>query len=184
MAVDIPPRVFFATRDDLLPGLERLESGHPVEYLLKEELDEALFVPRTSLCDDPQLGLSSTGSPTTDADFFVYPQAHPLAIKKIERNGAVKYVPQSSPESMLFRPGGLHEASGALVPGRLERGFNPITAAKLLLDVFASELFAAFKKIRDFFVGPAAYRALKDGRRLATQGVKQPPDFDLSDVVS
>ena len=182
--MDIPPRVFFATRDDLLPGLQRLESGHPVEYLLKEELDEALFVPRTSLCDDPQLGVSATGSPTTDPDFYVYPRAHPLPVKKIERNGAVKYVPQSSSESMLFRPGGLHEASGALVPGRLERGFNPSAAGKLLHDVFASEIFSGFKKIRGFFVGPAAYRALKDGQRLATQGVNQPPDFDLTDVVS
>ena len=182
--MDIPPRVFFATRDDLLPGLERLESGHPVEYLLKEELDEDLFVPRTSLRDEPQLGLSTTGSPTTDPDYLVYPQAHPLSVKKIDRNGAVKYVPQSSPTSMLFRPGGLHEASGVLVPGRLERGFNPSAAGKLLHDAFASEIFAGFKKIRGFFVGPAAYRALKEGRRLATHGVKQPPDFDLADVAS
>jgi hypothetical protein len=180
--VDIPPRVFLATLDDLRPGLERLESGHPVEYLLKEELDEDLFVRRASLRDDPQLGLSATGSPTTDPDFFVYPQGHQLAVRKIERNGAVKYVPQGSPESMLFRPGGLHEASGALVPGRLERGFNPSAAGKLLHDAFASEIFAGFKKIRGFFVGPAAYRALKEGQRLATQGVKQPPGFDLADV--
>ena len=182
--MDIPPRIFFATREDLLPGLERLEGGHPVEYLLKEELDEDLFVPRVSLCDEPQLGLSATGSPTTDPDYFVYPKAHPLAAKKIERDGEVKWVPQSSPESILFRPGGLHEASGALVPGRLERGFNPNAAGKLFHDVFASEIFAHFKKIRGFFVGPAAYRALKEGRRLATQGVKQPPDFDLADVAS
>ena len=174
--------MFFATRDDLLPGLERLESGHPVEYLLKEELDEDLFVPRASLRDEPQLGLSTTGSPTTDPDYLVYPQAHPLGIKKIERNGVVKYVPQSSAESMLFRPGGLHKKSGALVPGRLERGINPSAAGKLLHDVFASEIFAGFKKIRGFFVGPAAYRALKEGRRLATQGVKLPPDFDLTDT--
>lgn len=182
--MDIPPRMFFATRDDLLTGLQRLESGHPVEYLLTEELDEDLFVPRTSLCDDPQLGVSTTGSPASDPDFLVYPQAHPLAVKKIERNGTVKYVPQSSPESILFRPGGLHQASGALVPGRLERGVNPSAAGKLLHDAFASEIFAGFKKIRGFFLGPAAYRALKEGRRLATQGVKQPPDFDLADVAS
>lgn len=180
--MDIPPRVFFATRDDLLPGLERLESGHPVEYLLREELDEDFFVPRTSLRDEPQLGLSATGSPTTDPDYLVYPQAHPLGVKKIERNGSVKYVPQSSSESILFRPGGLHEASGALVPGRLERGVNPSAAGKLLHDAFASEIFAGFKKIRGFFVGPAAYRALKEGRRLATQGAKQSPDFDLADT--
>jgi hypothetical protein len=85
---------------------------------------------------------------------------------------------------MMFRPGGLHEATGALVPGRLERGFNPNASGKLLHDAFASEIFTGFKKIRGFFVGPAAYRALKDGRRLATQGVKQPPDFDLADVAS
>lgn len=179
--MDIPPRVFFATRDDLMPGLERLESSRAVEYLLKEELDEDLFVPRTSLRDEPQLGLSTTGSPTTDPDYFVYPQAHPLAVKKIDRNGTVKYVPQASQEAILFRPGGLHEASGVLVAGRLERGFNPNAAGKLLHDAFASEIFAHFKKVRGFFVGPAAYRALKDGRRLATQGAKHPPDFDLAD---
>lgn len=182
--MDIPPRVFFATRDDLMPGLERLDNTQSLEYLLKEELDDDLFVPRASLRDDPQLAVSTTGSPTTDADYIVYPQAHPLAVKKVERNGSVKYVPQPSPESILFRPGGLHEGSGALVAGRLERGINPNAAGKLLHDAFASEIFSGFKKVRGFFVGPAAYRALKDGRRLATLGAKYSPDFDLADVVT
>jgi hypothetical protein len=182
--VDIPPRVFFATRDDLVPGLERLDNGPSLEYLLREELDDDLFVPRTSLRDDPQLGLSTTGSPETDPDYFIYPQAHPLAIKKIDRHGVAKYVPQASPASILFRPGGLHEATGALVAGRLERGINPNAAGKLLHDAFASEIFSGFKKVRGYFVGPAAYRALKEGRRLATLGVKHPPDFDLTDVVT
>jgi hypothetical protein len=181
--VDLPPRVFFATRDDLIPGLERLETTHPVEYMLKEELDEELFVPRASLRDDPQLGLSTTGSPTTDPDYLVYPRGRTLAIKKLERDGATKYSAQASPETILFRPGGLHEASGALVAGRLERGINPNAAGKLLHDAFASEIFAGFKKVRGFFVGPAAYQALKEGRRLATQGVKQ-SGFDLADVAS
>ena len=114
----------------------------------------------------------------------MYPQGRSLTIKKIARDGAAKYAAQASPETILFRPGGLHEATGALVAGRLERGINPNAAGKLLHDAFASEIFSGFKKVRGFFVGPAAYQALKEGRRLATLGVKHPADFDLGDVVS
>ena len=182
--MDFPPSLFFAMREDLAPGLERLDRDQSLEYLLHEMLDEELFVRRTSLLDDPQLGLSTTGTTTTDPDYLVYPQTHPPSIRKVQRDGGIKYVAEASPETILFRPGGFHEASGALVAGRLARGVSPNAASKLLYDQFASEIFAGFKKVRTFFVGPAAYRELKNGRRLATLGVKYSPDFDLADVAS
>ena len=183
--MDFRPRLFFAMRDDLVPGLERLDRDQSLEYLLREMLDEELFVRRTSLLDDQQLGLSTTGATTTDADYLVYPRAHPPSIRKAPQpDGSVKYAAEPSPETILFRPGGLHQASGALVAGRLARGVSPNAAGKLLHDVFASEIFTGFKKVRGFFVGPAAYREFRDGRRLATEGVKYSPDFDLADVVS
>jgi hypothetical protein len=182
--MEFPPRNFFATRDDLVPGLERLEKDHALEYLLNELLDEELFVRRTSLLEDPHLGQSLTGSTTTDPDYLVFPQSHPASIRKVQRDGAPKYAAEPSPETILFRPGGLHAESGALVAGRLARGIHPSAAGKLLHDAFASEIFAGFKKVRGFFVGPGAYRELKDGRRLATLGAKYGPDFDLVDAAS
>lgn len=181
--MDFPPRLFFATREDLVPGLERLDRDQSLEYLLHEVLDEELFVRRASLLEDPQLGQSTTGATTTDPDYFVYPRAHPPSIRRVAQpDGGVKYAPDPSPEVILFRPGGLHAESGAIVAGRLARGAHPNAAGKLLHDTFASEIFAGFKKVRAFFVGPAAYRELKNGRRLATLGVKYPADFDLADA--
>jgi len=182
--MEFPPRLFFAMRDDLVPGLERLDRDQSLEYLLPEILDEELFARRASLIEDPQLG-QSTGATTTDPDYFVYPHAHPPSIHKVvQPDGGVKYAADPSPEAVLFRPGGLHAESGALVAGRLARGAHPNAAGRLLHDTFASEIFAGFKKVRAFFVGPAAYRELKNGRRLATLGVKYTADFDLADVAS
>lgn len=172
-------------REDLVPGLERLDRDQSLEYLLHEMLDEELFVRRTSLLEDPQLGQSTTGSTTTDPDYFVYPQPYPPSIRKVPQpDGSVKYTTEPSQETVLFRPGGLHTESGALVAGRLARGSNPNAAGKLLHDEFAGEIFAGFKKVRAFFVGPAAYQELKGGRRLATLGAKYAADFDLKDVPS
>ena len=183
--MDFPPRLFFAMREDLVPGLERLDRGQSLEYLLHELLDEELFVRRTSLLEDPQLGQSTTGSATTDPDYLVYPPAHPPSIRKVPQpDGGVKYTAEPSPETVHFRPGGIHAGSGALIAGRLARGAHPNAAGKLLHDEFASEIFAHFKKVRAFFVGPAAYRELQSGRRLATLGVKYAADFDLKDVAS
>jgi len=115
--------LFFATREDLRPGLEMIESQWELEYQLHEMRDDRNFVVLASLLDAPGFGLSKTGQCMSDEGYLVYPRA-----------------------------------------------------------AFAKTVVRGFHKVHSYWVGPEAYREFRAGKRLATIGVKSPPEYDLAEA--
>jgi len=173
--------LFFATREDLRPGLEMIESQWELEYQLHEMRDDRNFVVFASLLDAPGLGVSKTGQSMSDDGYLVYPRdARPKVRSIPQRRGGVKYDLELSPEVVQFQPGGAHAASGALVSGRVARVVVASNRGIALYQEFSQTVLRGFHKIRSYWVGPAAYNEFKAGRRLATIGIRSPREYDLA----
>ena len=177
-------RLFVATREDLRPGLEAIESEWALEYQLREMRDDPSFVVFRSLLDAPGLGSSRTGAMTTDDGYLVYPRGSTPRVRAVpQAAGGVKYEQELSSEVLILQPGGLH-ASGVLVAGRV----GPCVAATAdargfaLFQRFSKTVLREFHRIRSYWVGPEAYRALKAGKRLVTIGIGSPAAYDLADL--
>src|SRR5688500_10548151 len=113
---------FFAMREDLVPGLEYIESQRRLEYHLYEMRADQEFVFLDSLLKAADLGVSATGDTTKDRDYFVYPRESRPSIRAIpQRRGGTMHMLEPTSQTVHLRCGGLHEASGALIAGRVAR---------------------------------------------------------------
>ena len=169
-------------REDLLPGLEDIERQWSLEYHLLEMRADQEFVFLDSLLNVAHLGVSATGNTTQDADYFVYPRGSRPSIKTIpQRRGGTMYMLEPTSTTAHLRCGGFHEASGALIAGRVARGVQAHSDGEALYTALSQALLRGFKKVRMYWVGPAAYREFKAGRRLATIGLRSPREYDLAE---
>jgi hypothetical protein len=175
-------QLFFATREDLCPGLERIESQWELEYQLHEMRDDRDFVIFASLLDAPELGISKTGQCASDDDYLVYPRnARPKVRSIPQRHGGVKYDLDTSPDVVQLLPGGLHTPTGALVSGRVAQAVGPSKRGLALYKAFSREVLRGFRKVRSYWVGSDAYARFKAGTRLVTIGIRSPADYDLAE---
>ena len=169
-------------REDLVPGLEYIESQRRLEYHLHEMRADQEFVFLDSLLNAADLGVSATGNTTQDPDYFVYPRGRRPSIRPIpQRRGGTMYVLGPTSQTAHLRCGGLHEASGALVAGRVARGVQANGEGDALYKALSQALLREFNKVGSYWVGPAAYREFKAGRRLATIGLRSPREYDLAE---
>jgi hypothetical protein len=173
-------QLFFATREDLRPGLERIESAWRLEYLLHETRDDRNFAAWSSLLDAPGLGISRTGQCMTDDGYLVYPRDERPKVQSIpQRRGGMKYAAELSGSIVQFLPGGLHAPSGALVSGRVAQLVDTTERGIALYRDFSSAVLAGFRRVQRYWIGPEAYSQFQAGRRLATIGIKSPSEYDL-----
>jgi len=98
-----------------------------------------------------------------------------------QRRGGTKYVVDSTPDCLILRCGGLHEATGALVAGELQQPLDPSSLALEMFDVYATELLRGFRRVGLFWLGPDALSGFKAGQRLVTIGVRSPREYDLAE---
>jgi hypothetical protein len=175
---------FFATPGDLAPGFESLESQWLLGYCLRETRTDEGFPVHHSLPAVPFFGLSLTGDTAGDRDYLVFPRDKRLRVRSIPlQDGGVHYVLEPSPETVHFRSGGPHEASGALIAGRVARSAVASVAGDNLYKSFSQTVLRGFNKVHSFWVGPEAYAQYKGGRRLVTMGIDNPREYDLAEEV-
>jgi hypothetical protein len=176
-------RFFFATADDLRPGLAAAQKQIPTEFLLQEMRDDRSVTVHQSLADAPEFGRSPTGAVASSPQYFLFRRGQvpkPRAVP--QRRGGVKYVVDPTPDCLILRCGGLHEASGTLVAGELQQPLEPSPRATEMYRLYSSELFRAFQRVRLYWLGPEALRAFRAGQRLVTIGVRSPREYDLSEA--
>ena len=169
-------------REDLVPGLETIESQWRLEYHLSDMRADQEFVFLDSLLHAASLGVSATGNTTQDPDYFVYPRGSRPSIRSVpQRRGGTMYLLDPTAQTAHLRCGGLHEASGALIAGRVARGVQANSDGDALYKAFSQALLRGFTPVRSYWVGPAAYREFKAGRRLVTIGLRSPREYDLAE---
>lgn len=171
---------FFATHEDLEPGIRRIESLREIRYALcnlYSTNDPVLF---TSLLHIDDLGISTTGDTARSPAYLVLPASQAIYVETVpQRKGGVRYSLSQlgNPHSLVFRAGGLY-GGDCLVAGSTGTVCEDSVAVALYRD-FTRELTRGFKKIRMYAVGPQALQMLDQGARLVTMGIRSPPEYDL-----
>jgi hypothetical protein len=178
-AVRLPQINFFATREDLAPGLGRLDERRPLQYVTY--LDPGPQPPvHASLLAIPDLGRARTGDHMSGHCYLVMERGAEVPVRGVpQKGGAVQHMVDLDrlPPAAIFRPGGVFEER-VLISGNL----GPVGDGEESLALYrdcAAQLFKGFQKIKAYKVGPEAARALDEGWRLVTISVRSPAGYDL-----
>ena len=173
-------RLFYATRNDLLPVLEAVESRRALTYLLAGSFSAPPETFHPSAGQIPTLGAPA---PTRDAvgghTYLVLPKAARLQVREVAQvGGGVRYLVDQlvNPESITFTHGGFYSPT-VLLHGRVATA-SQAASSKSLYRTFASELAIQFTKLRAFYVGPEALDHLHSGCRL-TISADSSAEYDL-----
>src|SRR5687768_13275702 len=95
-----------------------------------------------SLADSPDFGRSPRGDVAGSPQYFLFRRGHVAKPRAIaQRRGGSKYVVDPTPDCLILRCGGFHEATGALVAGELQQPLEPSKRAVEMFEVYSSELF-------------------------------------------
>lgn len=171
---------FFATRADMVPGIEKIESERRLKYALCDEYDLSDVPIVSSLLAVKDLGSNQTGKANDAPMFLVTAHDEPIKVQTIERPGSkTRYAvtQEGNPRSIVIAVSGLYQES-TLVAGKVGTVSGHPDAIALYKH-FARELTRGFVKIRTYLVGPEALRMMDEGRRLVTIGIRSPPEYDL-----
>lgn len=175
-----PQTHFFATREDLRPGLERIEAACSLQYVLCDlyTANEPKRYRSAFLIEE--LGINVAGDAARSPVYLVMPGERAVNVREVpQRNGGIRYsVSQlGNPESIVFRPSGVHQGE-SLVAGNVGTVSEDARSRAFYRD-FTAELARGFKKIRNYLVGHEALSMLDEGKRLLTMGVRSPTEYDL-----
>jgi hypothetical protein len=171
---------FFATRADLEPVLQLIESNRPLTYALIRLYKTPDYESYDSLLRLDRLGTSSSGQHNLGDDFLIVERNNDIRIRSvIQREGGIHYFvdQEFNPKSICFRPGGIYERNN-LVSGRIGTASDDSDSLELY-KTFAKAVTKGFKKVGNYKVGPEALILMNQGMRMVTMGVDEPPEYDL-----
>jgi hypothetical protein len=175
--------MFFATRDDLLRVLGRVEQSVPLTYrafVTNGPPDFGpLHVPTWGTAAElPALGTAAEGDIYRQPSYLLMPAASPFTLRVREAGGRTLrgVYPEGNPDSAMFYPGGLYNGA-CLVGGEFSVGL-PKPAGFDLLGALRRALQAEFERVPDSFVGPCARELAVSGLRLVGS-TWQPPEVDF-----
>jgi hypothetical protein len=175
-----PVRVdFFATRDDLVAGLEIVESTFELKYVLEgmfESPSPSLYN-SAFMVDD--LGIAQFVDRNHEKSYLVIDAKADVCVRTVpQANGAIRYCVdlKGNPTGCTFRPGGRYKEQ-CIIDGYIGTATgNPdsINLSRFL----AREVCRGFKKVQSYYVGAEALRLLGEGVRL-TPSFRSSSEFDL-----
>lgn len=171
--------LFYATRDDSLRVLTNIEKCSPVKYVRmgQEKKAEPTYYASSDVI--PGLGLATTESASTSAEYLVVMRKSFVEPRHVRLTGGSNFYlfdQLVNPQSISFSPGGLWNET-VLLHGRVAT-VSDHTDSRSLFRMFASEFRRAFVKVKAYWVGSEALHLLRKGTRLAL-AAQSSRDFDL-----
>jgi hypothetical protein len=170
----------FATRADLGPGLEFIDSNRHLTYALMRLYKSPDYESYHSLLELDRLGLNPTGQHVLGDDYLVVERSEDIRIRSVLQNkGGIHYFvdQQFNPKSICFRPGGIYEGH-SLISGRVGTASDDSDSIELY-KTFTKAVTKGFKKIGNYKVGAEALGLMDQGVRMITMGIDEPPQYDL-----
>ncbi len=169
----------FATKSDLLPRIESIESKKELHYARTvEKSDEILFY--DSIRDLEELYVNGVGKTTSGIQILVVGKQYQIQIEEVElrKGGVSHHIGQiRNPHSIIFQPPGIY-GDNCIIIGSLGTVSESEESIRLY-KFFKKEITKDFKKIRGVYVGPEAVMLARSGYRLITIHVGQPHEYDL-----
>lgn len=168
---------FFATKDDLLPGVLAFEAEHRVHYVLWGLFDSPNFERYSSVADIPDFGRSIHGH-SAERGFIVMPADAELKVESVpQRRGGTKYsIDLTDICGFAFSPGGVY-GDRFVIDGDVGVNMGTEESIKLCKE-FIRKLRKGWTRIHSYYVGPQALQLMKEGYRL-TSSIHSPESFDL-----
>src|SRR5262245_50921977 len=143
----------FATRSDLLPGLNVIEAQRPLKYVLHDLYKSPVSKEYSSLVELDELGINKTGDHARGAQYFVFDARNETKMRAVpQRKGGVHYFVDVDPTSIVFWPGGMYEGS-CLISGHIGTALDNRCSLELYRE-FARAITKGFKKVGNYHVGP------------------------------
>ncbi|MBW8034989.1 MAG: hypothetical protein FVQ79_04970 [Planctomycetes bacterium] len=178
----------FATRSDLMVGLERIESQKDLHYAIaglytKDEVIELEIL--DSLLNVKGIGYTISSQYIAGTQFLVVESKYKIKTEKIKQIKGVhkgKYLynvgPLKNSHSIIFLPNGIYQ-DNYLVRGSI----GTVSESKKSIELynfFSKGIIKGFTKIKGWYVGPEAMKFAESGVRLITMHAQQSPEYDLS----
>ncbi len=179
--------LFYATKEDLVPLLEVVDSKGAVKYVrtgnFPKDMFESSFSSFNTGAEIPNLGKASADSSSACATFLVCERGTPINLQTIQGINMERICVDQlvNPDSVTFTPGGVWNED-VVLHGRVAT-VSDSQISQALMKRFQSAIKKNFSKVRAFYVGPKAAELLGNGKRL-TISVHSPREFDLVPVVS
>lgn len=172
--------MFFATKEDLFPVLQRIEEKRTLKYVLTGLHFSPELTSFDSALDIPNLSIASSESAISGDGYLVVERTERVNMRPVPQNsGGIRYAVDQleNPGTIIFLPGGIF-GENVLLYGRVATASShPDSLA--LCRLFSASLKKSFSKIKSFYVGSAARKLLDQGCRL-TLAVQTPREYDLS----
>ena len=170
---------FYATKEDLLPMLETLESKGNVKYVLR-----GIFAEPSVIALDHGKDIQNLGSATTDASvsceaFLVCEPELQIFPRSVEVLGEERFFIDQlyNPKTVTFTPAGMWNPD-TLLEGSVTTA-SDLQESQRLMKRFHSAIKKHFVKVKGYWVGPEALKFLQSGKRL-TVAVRSPEEYNLS----
>lgn len=169
---------FFATKSDLIVGLNSFEESRLVKYV-KTGLFDSRDVPIFMSSDDlGTLGVNLSGNHQSES-YLVLDRITNLEIREVSQSkGGIKYAidQMANSASVAFWPGGIYKQD-YLICGHLATISNEQASLELFKD-FSKTLIKGFKKSGRYYIGPEALK-LDEKFRFITMNINQPTEYDF-----
>jgi len=174
----------FATRSDLVPGIEWIEAQKDLHYVIdglfyKDEINEMTVW--DSLKNVKEIGYNVTGQCARGTQFLVVERKHKIKIEKVkQRKGGYLYAidPLKNPHSITFQPNGIYQ-DRYLIQGNI----GTVSESKKSIELykfFSRGIVKGFKRIEHrYYVGPEAMKLAESGVRLITMHTQEDRIYDL-----
>ena len=171
--------LFYATKDDLLPLLEEIESKGPVMYVRMGHDRDRAYESYSRGREISNLGEATCDSAINCTSFLVCRAGEEIKVRPITLNTGVEVFAVDqllNPNTVTFSPGGLWKQE-VVLHGRVATTSDSKPAQELMRR-FQSAIKKSFTKVKAFYVGPQANALLESGKRL-TIAVQTPREYDL-----
>lgn len=172
---------FFATPSDVVPLLERFESGDPLKFIELGDLttpNRAIYLQSSEI---PNPGIATHESAHASDSYLVSIRDTKNHMEKfVGSKGEVRWALNNSDneESVVLTLAGLWE-DGTLLPGKMDTLHRTVVAQQLMKRFQMALKKEKFTSINGWWVGNGAMEMLLSGKRLTTTAVQSPPEYDL-----
>lgn len=171
---------FFALKNDissLIGEIERVTKirATPIGDVSKEQMKNPI-----SLANIPNLGVSPSPDNALNPAYLVWATDDDIRAREVNlKGGGIRNIvdQRNNPQTVILRPGG-ERPEGGIICGEISTIYD--TAESLYLyRLFEKLIKMNFTKIKSYYVGTEASRALQSGVRL-TSNINSPTEYDLT----
>jgi len=171
---------FFATIEDLVPGLKLLEAAQSLKFVRCGLFPTNQFEVMSSPLALPRLGHALNGARALCERYLILRATDELIVREVpQAKGGVRYAVDqlANPVSATFEPGGVFDTR-FLLGGSVTTASRD-AAAKALCRDFGHAITRGFRKCSGYLVGLNAAQQQRDGVRLITMHINEGEEYDL-----